>query len=326
VHRKSGELIVSAGRGTSLIIGQLERYLRQMRLSRIYFAEDTVAPPALAYVTHFPRLYVPLSGTQNLQIAQNSNSCRIHAQPGEAIFVPENAWDKPEWSSSLQVLTILFGAKQIGISLVKHSGGSETPVSAVKTHIHGAYDGLTHNLLSALMVFAADRGQGPLAHLLTESLLHSCLRLLKVPNAHQARKATRTYEAICLYVQENSQLPLTRESVAEHFGLAPNHISRLFRQQGLMRFNDYLNLVRINRAKFMLRNYGLTLKEVAANCGYGEVAYFCRIFKKITKETPTQYRGIPTEAPAENSREHSVSRNRSHAGHDSQQNVSAQLA
>src|SRR6185437_3989830 len=67
--------------------------------------------------------------------------------------------------SSLQVLTILFGAKQIGISLVKHSGGSETPVSAVKTHIHGAYDGLTHNLLSALMVFAADRGQGPLAHL-----------------------------------------------------------------------------------------------------------------------------------------------------------------
>jgi AraC-like DNA-binding protein len=285
------ETVISAS-GASVIVGQLERYLRRTRPQRIYFAEDTVAPPSLAYVTHFPRLYIPLSGTQNLHIAQNSVACKIEAYPGDAIFVPEKAWDKPEWSSSLRVLTVLFGAKQIGISLVKHSGGSDTPVSAVKTHIHGAYDGLTHNLLSALKVFAADRGQGPLAHLLTESLLHSCLRLLKNPSVHQARKATRTYEAICLYVQENSQLPLTRESVAEHFALAPNHISRLFRQQGLMRFNDYLNLVRINRAKFMLRNYGLTLKEVAANCGYGEVAYFCRIFKKITKETPTQYRGV----------------------------------
>ena len=58
-----------------------------------------------------------------------------------------------------------------------------------------------------------------------------------------------------------------------------------------MRFNDYVNLVRVNRAKFMLRNYPMTLKEVAANCGYTDIAYFCRIFKKIVKLTPTQYRG-----------------------------------
>ena len=315
--------MISAARGANMIVAQLERHLQRMRMRRIYFAEDTIAPPALAYVTHFPRLYIPLSGTQNLQIAQNAVPSKIQAQPGDAVFVPENAWDKPEWSSSLQVLTILFGAKQIGVSLVKHSGGSETPVSAVKTHIHGAYDGLTHNLLSALMVFAADRGRGPLAHLLTESLLHSCLRLLRNPDVHQASKATRTYETICLYVQENSQLPLTRESVAEHFGLAPNHISRLFRQQGLMRFNDYLNLVRINRAKFMLRNYGLTLKEVAANCGYGEVAYFCRIFKKITKETPSQYRSIQVESTEDSGR---ASKRRSPQSPSySQQNVSAQL-
>ena len=30
-----------------------------------------------------------------------------------------------------------------------------------------------------------------------------------------------------------------------------------------MRFNDYLNLVRVNRAKFMLQNYNMTLKEIA---------------------------------------------------------------
>ncbi|HWC18004.1 MAG TPA: AraC family transcriptional regulator [Terriglobales bacterium] len=275
---------------TRVIIGSLERHLRRMRTRRVYFAEDSVVPPVLAYVTHFPRLYVPLSGNQTMQVAQNGRSCTIRTKSGDAVFVPENAWDKPEWANSIQVLTFLFGAKQIGISLVEHKGGADAPVSVVKTNIHGAHDGLTHNLLSALTTFAADRSKGPLPHLLTDSLLHSCLRLLRCTPSHHPRKAARTYESICLYIQENFQHPLSRESVAEHFGLAPNHISRLFRQEGAMRFNDYLNLVRINRAKFMLRNYSMTLKEVAAKCGYGEVAYFCRLFKRINNETPTDYR------------------------------------
>ena len=275
---------------TRIIIASLEHHLRRMRTRRVYFAEDSVVPPVLAYVTHFPRLYVPLSGDQTMQVAQNGRSCTIRAKSGDVVFVPDNAWDKPEWSNSIQVLTFLFGAKQIGISLVEHKGGADAPVSVVKTNIHGAHDGVTHNLLSALTTFAADRSVGPLPHLLADSLLHSCLRLLRSTPSHHSRKATRTYESICLYIQENFQHPLSRESVAEHFGLAPNHISRLFRQEGSMRFNDYLNLVRINRAKFMLRNYNMTLKEVASKCGYGEAAYFCRLFKRINNETPTDYR------------------------------------
>src|SRR5207237_8148598 len=132
---------------------------------------------------------------------------------------------------------------------------------------------------------------------LCESLLHSCLRLFRGPSSHRPRKAIRTDESICLYLQENFQLALTRESVAEHFGLAPNHVSRLFRREGQVRFNDYLNSIRMNRAKFMLRNYGLTLKEVAANCGYNDIAYFCRMFKKINHETPTQYRVVDGAGP-----------------------------
>lgn len=57
-----------------------------------------------------------------------------------------------------------------------------------------------------------------------------------------------------------------------------------------MRYSDYVNLVRVNRAKFVLRNYNMTLKEVAANCGYSDAAYFCQVFKKISKVTPAQYK------------------------------------
>jgi AraC-like DNA-binding protein len=275
---------------TRIIAGKLEQFLLRDRVRRVYFAEDSAAPPVLAYVTHFPRLYIPIAGSHVAEVARRAMPTTIRVTPGQALFVPENAWDKPEWSGPVEVLTFLFGAKHIGISLAKHQDRSEAPVDAIKTHVHGAYDGLTHNILTALTTFAADRSQGPLDRLLVESLLHSCLRLFRAPASERPRKAIRTYESICLYMQENFQAALTRESIAEHFGLAPNHVSRLFRREGQIRFSDYLNSIRMNRAKFMLRNYSLTLKEVAANCGYNDIAYFCRIFKRMNEETPTQYR------------------------------------
>jgi AraC-like DNA-binding protein len=265
-------------------------------LRHVHFADASTAPPTLAYVTNFPRLSVPLSGSHKMELARSGRTELIKPVRGHVVFVPDHAWNRPDWSAQVDVLTFLFGVKQIGISLVRHKGQSEVPASALKASVHGGYDTLTHSLLTALMVVATDHSKGPLARLLTESLLHACLRLLKTPEANRPRKAIRTYESICLYVQENFQTPLTRDSVAEHFGLAANHISRLFREEGMMRFNDYLNLVRVNRAKFMLQNYTVTLKEIASNCGYSDTAYFCRIFKRICKMTPTQYRAGPTTA------------------------------
>ncbi len=273
------------------IVSELEEFLRGTRIRRVHFAEFSIAPPLFAYVTNFPRLSIPLHGCHRMEVAHNGRSETIRPVRGHAVFVPDNAWNHPDWSSAVHVLTFLFGAKQIGVSLVRHNGKTEVPASAVKTSIFGAYDGLTHGVLSSLMACARESPKGPLSRLLTESLLHSCLHLLTSSQKHHSRKASRTYESLCLYVQENFQRPITRDTIAEHFGLAPNHVSRLFRQEGLMRFNDYLNLVRVNRAKFMLQTYGMTLKEITAKCGYSDTAYFCRVFKKVSKVTPTTYRG-----------------------------------
>jgi AraC-like DNA-binding protein len=260
----------------------------------VHFADGSTVPPTLAYVTNFPRLSVPLRGCHTMEVANSGRVETIKPVRGHAVFVPDHAWNKPDWSAPVDVLTFLFGVKQIGVSLVRHSGKTQSPASALKASVHGGYDVTAHSILAALRVLAADHCRATLSRLLTESLLHACFRLLKAPSKHRPRKAIRTYESICLYVQENFQSPITRESVAHHFGLAPNHVSRLFRKEGLMHFNDYLNLVRVNRAKFMLQNYSMTLKEIASNCGYNDPAYFCRVFKKTGKLTPTEYRSYTT--------------------------------
>lgn len=280
--------------GSRVIVQELEQFLRTTNVRHVHFGDGTTAPPPLAYVTNFPRLSLPLAGCHTMEIAQSGRNETIKPVRGHAVFVPDHAWNKPDWTGRVDVLTFLFGVKQIGISLVRHKGGSQVPASAVKASVHGGYDVPTHSILATLMVLAADHAKGPLSRLSTEALLHACLRLLKAPVQQNPRKAIRTYESICLYVQENFHTPITRESVAEHFALAPNHVSRLFRKEGFMRFNDYVNLVRVNRAKFMLQNYGMTLKEIAASCCYSDPAYFCRVFKKVCKVTPTEYRANNT--------------------------------
>jgi AraC-like DNA-binding protein len=274
-----------------IITDQLEVYLRETKIRQVHCADGSTVPPDLAYVTNFPRLSLPLAGCHTMEVADMGRVKKIKPVRGHAVFVPDHAWNKPDWSERVEVITLLFGVKQIGISLVRQRSTAQLPAAALKASIHCGYDVPTHSILSALMVLAADRTKGSFTCVLTEALLHACLRLLTKPPEKRLRKSIRTYESLCLYVQENFQGPLSRKTVAQHFGLAPNHVSRVFRNEGLMHFNDYLNLVRVNRAKFMLQNYRIGLKQIASDCGYTDTAYFCRVFKKICKVTPTEYRG-----------------------------------
>jgi AraC-like DNA-binding protein len=280
----------NAANSRRIIAGKLEKFLRDTRLRHVHFADCSVSPPPLAHFTNFPRLSLPIQGFQAMELPVRGRSKRIAPGCGDAVFVPGHAWNRPDWADPVEVITFLFGTKQIGVSLVTHRGGNECSAQAIKTSVQGTHDIPSKNILHALAALTAENPASPLPKLLTESLMHACLRLLNAPENRTTRKAVHTFEVLCLYVQENFKEPLTRDAVARRFGLAPTHVSRLFRKEGLMNFRDYVNLVRMNRAKFILSSYNVPLKEVAASCGYSDVAYFCRVFKGITKTTPTQFR------------------------------------
>jgi AraC-like DNA-binding protein len=130
----------------------------------------------------------------------------------------------------------------------------------------------------------------PIAGYLVQALLLSCEELLEDNPSAVLTKPRALYESICSYVQEHFHQPLTRDSVAADFEIAPTHLSRLFRTEGLMRFWDYVTLARLDRAKFLLIEYGIPVKIVAARCGFADTTYFCRVFRRRMKLTPIQYR------------------------------------
>lgn len=274
------------------IAKELKSILSRPSLGRVFFAEGDAPPPELAFLVRFPRLSLTLKGCDSMEIGKNGKTEIIEPIRGDVVFVPANCWNKPAWKHRMKSINFLFGQKHLGISLVEHNGHNREQVHAKMANVHRAIGGPMQSILSALTELQSETKKSPVDRLLISALLHYIINLLNEPKPASGKKARNTYERICLYLQEHFHTPLTRESVANAFDLNPNHLSRLFRKEGLIRFNDYLTWVRIERAKFLLKHHNLNLHAVAAACSYSDISYFCRIFKSKTKQTPSEYRRI----------------------------------
>lgn len=55
-------------------------------------------------------------------------------------------------------------------------------------------------------------------------------------------------------------------------------------------FTEYVNKIRIRHAKKLLEQKGLPISRIGSMVGYTEHSYFCRVFKRFTSETPSEYR------------------------------------
>lgn len=260
--------------------------LKKVRCRHVLFAGNKTAPPMMAFAVHFPRLTIPLTGIYHTQLEQNRTIVDLALRPGQAIFIPPNCWDKPDMKHRCETLHFLFGKRHTGISLVT----SGADVKALKVALSHAMAGPEQRIIDAILELQQLNTHFAAFDHLVMALLSCYENRLTNYDAPIPKHANMLFQEICVYIQENFQQEISRESVARQFDISPNHLSRLFKTNGYMKFCDYVNYVRINRAKFLLRNYDLPLYHIAARCGYNDVVYFCRIFKKITKKTTKQYR------------------------------------
>lgn len=63
--------------------------------------------------------------------------------------------------------------------------------------------------------------------------------------------------------------------------------------------NNYILDYRIMKARQMLARTGAVVSEVAFACGFSDPKYFCRCFKKVTGQTPSEYGASAVRRSAE---------------------------
>lgn len=97
-------------------------------------------------------------------------------------------------------------------------------------------------------------------------------------------------DQIQFYIQRNYQKNITQEFIASLFYLNRSYLSQLFKKQTGQKFVDYLNDIRMNKAKELLIHSDRKMYQIAKNVGYDNTKYFFRIFKKKIGLSPEQYR------------------------------------
>lgn len=98
-------------------------------------------------------------------------------------------------------------------------------------------------------------------------------------------------EKIQLYIQRNYQKDLTQEFIACLFYMNRSYLSTLFKSKTGKKFVDYLNEIRLEKAKELLCDSDRKMYQIAKAVGYDNIKYFFRVFKKKEGITPEQYRG-----------------------------------
>jgi len=83
---------------------------------------------------------------------------------------------------------------------------------------------------------------------------------------------------------------ISLEVLAGKFFLNSTYFCELFKKETGYSFNKYLNGVRMDKAKELLKNQDMKPKDVSELVGFKELGYFCSVFKKYTGMTPTEYK------------------------------------
>lgn len=91
------------------------------------------------------------------------------------------------------------------------------------------------------------------------------------------------------YLEQHFAEEISLEDVAEQVNISPQYFSKLIKKTTGFNFIDWLSMFRVKKAKELLTNSNLTVKEVCFMVGYKDPNYFSRIFKKRIGITPSEY-------------------------------------
>lgn len=90
------------------------------------------------------------------------------------------------------------------------------------------------------------------------------------------------------YCAEHYNEPITLKTLADEFGYTPTYFSRIFNEKFRIGFTSFINSLRIEEAKLLLRQEQ-SMTEIAFNCGFTSIRNFNRVFKEMTGKTPSEY-------------------------------------
>lgn len=117
------------------------------------------------------------------------------------------------------------------------------------------------------------------------------LKLMKQAENTAISGAQAVLDQAVHYLEHNYHNPdISMDYVCDQLGVSVSYISTLFRKIMKTTFNRYLVSIRMEKAKELLKFSSDKVYEIALTVGYNDVYYFSHSFKKVTGQTPKDFR------------------------------------
>lgn len=108
--------------------------------------------------------------------------------------------------------------------------------------------------------------------------------------SEQEKRMHEAINTIHRHIVNNLKGDISLVVLAELVYLNPSYLSRVYKKVTGKNLFDYINEVRLNSAKKLLKNANMKIHEIALEIGYNNASYFTRFFKNATGITPQEYR------------------------------------
>lgn len=122
-----------------------------------------------------------------------------------------------------------------------------------------------------------------------EALERDLLHLSSQWVAHGRQEEHAIFD-IVKYIDSHYATDITLQDLADRFYLSREYISRKFKQQFQENLSDYIERVRMEKAKLLLMNPQYRIAQIAESVGYKDEKYFSKVFKKLEGLSPNEFR------------------------------------
>jgi len=213
------------------------------------------------------------------------DGCRWELAPGDlAVIFPLTPHSYESLSEDVSGLAAIFPPDTIAeFSALFRTRVPRVPVLTGIRDNPDLWNGVTH--LRAL----SDTPDSPLRLAWLHLLLAGAFAGMDFQDSRDFSSRDLGYRIIH-YVSEHAFEPITIRSVAHEMGISYSHLSHFFSQKMRIHFRRFVNAIRIDQARMMMRNPDMTLTTLCDACGFSSIRTFRRAFQLETGQLPSRFR------------------------------------
>lgn len=117
-----------------------------------------------------------------------------------------------------------------------------------------------------------------------------CMECVTAIASVQANKTNPIIQKACEYIEENIDKDISLDQLADYLGVSNFYLSKLFKDEKGDNYISYVTELRLEKAKRLLGDDSLIIKEITSMVGYKDQNYFSKLFKQRYGLSPSEYR------------------------------------